>query len=108
VLALQHFRSFTATGCDRQHGELSEINNMAKVFCVGFLIVEYDIQVDVLLRAFCDDKLDARLYLGILRNPLFHQWTGKMRCLDGARAAVGAVTDSPDVAGVETQYKCYG
>ena len=81
---------------------------MAKVLWFCILMVEYDIQIDVLLRAFCDDKLDARLYLGILRNPLFHQWTGESRCLDGARAAVGAVTDSTDVAGVETQYKCYG
>jgi hypothetical protein len=81
---------------------------MAKVFGVGFLIVEYDIQVDVLLRALCDDEPDARLYLGILRNPLLHQRTGEARCLDGARAAGGVVTLCPDVADVEAQYKCYG
>ena len=69
MLALQHFRSLTTAGCDGQHGELSEINNvMAKVFCVslfGLLIVEHDIQVDVTLITFGDLELYAWLCLFI-------------------------------------------
>jgi len=49
VLSFEQACCLRATGCDGQHGCLSEINNMAKVFCVVILRTRYDVQVCIFL-----------------------------------------------------------
>ena len=107
VLAFQHFGGFAATGCDRQHGELSEINNgMAKVYGLCVLMVENDIQIYVTLILITLGNLE--LYTGlcfcIFGYPLFYQRTGETRCFHVAHTArCGSILLSPNVADVDTQ-----
>ena len=79
---------------------------MAKVFCVGFLMINGDREVRVFL-TLGYLEFHTGLSLGVFLNPFFYQRTCEARSLYRAYIIISTIFLCPDVAQSEAQKQCY-
>ena len=79
---------------------------MAKVFCVGFLMINGDREVNFFL-TLGYLEFHTGLSLGVFLNPFFYQRTCEARSLYRAYIIISTIFLCPDVAQSEAQKQCY-